>query len=299
MNNERGRESRLEHAIDRAVQEMMHVDPRPGLRGRVLHRLNDPPARRSWIGAGAFAAAALVLMVALVSIFDRTSELPPASPGQAAAQPSAPSGEIPIAPGAQAADAAATNTPPPAAAGTAKVLEPKPESIFGPRTNQVRGASAPVPRGAEARGGTAVAPQQDANPPAEARKGESLSAGAQTANVKLDVTIVDQREGIQVTPKTVSVVTADRHWGRTRSKDGDAVLIVEAQPHIQPDGRIRVSLTLEYRPSPAGSETQPIPMVNKTVTAMLEDGKLMTVSQTADPTSNRTVKVDVRATLVK
>jgi len=50
MNNEfswsAAREARIDRAIDRAVREMMQVEPPPGLRRRVLARLNDADERR-------------------------------------------------------------------------------------------------------------------------------------------------------------------------------------------------------------------------------------------------------------
>ena len=53
MNNEfswnAAREARVDRAIDRAVREMMQVDPPPGLRRRVLARLNDSTERRSYL----------------------------------------------------------------------------------------------------------------------------------------------------------------------------------------------------------------------------------------------------------
>ncbi len=39
-------DARLDRAIDRAVREMMQVDPAPGLRRRVLSRINAPVERR-------------------------------------------------------------------------------------------------------------------------------------------------------------------------------------------------------------------------------------------------------------
>jgi len=38
-------ETRLDRAIDRAVRDMMHVDPRPGFRRRVLARLDPEPVQ--------------------------------------------------------------------------------------------------------------------------------------------------------------------------------------------------------------------------------------------------------------
>jgi len=81
MNNERSlNDARLDRAIDRAVREMMQVDPMPGLRRRVLSRINAPaerPAAPTW--RYAFAAAALAAVVLSVTLMPGHME-PPAPP---------------------------------------------------------------------------------------------------------------------------------------------------------------------------------------------------------------------------
>jgi hypothetical protein len=61
-------EREVDAAIDRAVREIMSVEPRPGFRRRVLERLTGaPPARRTWarVTVGMTAAAAATLIAAL------------------------------------------------------------------------------------------------------------------------------------------------------------------------------------------------------------------------------------------
>jgi hypothetical protein len=60
-------DSSLDRAIDRAVRKMMHVDPPPGLRRRVLSHL-DPRAaeRRLLVPRYAWGAAALVILIVAV-----------------------------------------------------------------------------------------------------------------------------------------------------------------------------------------------------------------------------------------
>ena len=75
MNNDsswdHGGESPLDRAIDRAVREMMHVDPPPGLRRRVLSRLEPPVARRPlFLPRYVFATAALAILI-VAAIFLR------------------------------------------------------------------------------------------------------------------------------------------------------------------------------------------------------------------------------------
>ncbi len=61
------REARLDRAIDRAVREMMQVDPPSGFRRRVVARLNDPGQRRAPL-LPRFAFAAVALVVVLLSV---------------------------------------------------------------------------------------------------------------------------------------------------------------------------------------------------------------------------------------
>lgn len=71
----------LDDAIDRAVQELVCADPRPGLRRRVLDRLNAPPARRSWI------PRLLVPVGAIASVVMLAILLKPAPPSPPVTQP--------------------------------------------------------------------------------------------------------------------------------------------------------------------------------------------------------------------
>jgi hypothetical protein len=71
-------ESRLDRAIDRAVRDMMHVDPHPGFRSRVLARLEPEPARFAMVMRLAIVAGALAVLVLGVMVIrpDRRSDLP-------------------------------------------------------------------------------------------------------------------------------------------------------------------------------------------------------------------------------
>src|SRR5712672_2170190 len=65
----------------------------------------------------------------------------------------------------------------------------------------------------------------------------------QPVNVKIDVTIADQREGAAPLKKTVSVVTGDNMSGFIRtqaaySSAGEVWLNVDAEPEILTDGKI-------------------------------------------------------------
>jgi hypothetical protein len=87
MNNEfswsAAREARIDRAIDRAVREMVQIDPPPGLRRRVLSRLNDSTGRRSYLSPRyAFAAMAIAVLAIFFTVMrDRVEPpVPPKAP---------------------------------------------------------------------------------------------------------------------------------------------------------------------------------------------------------------------------
>jgi len=63
---ERTEDRRLDAAIDRAVRDLMSVEPRSDLRGRVLEAIERPRRRFSWTWVLAPAAAVAILVIAVV-----------------------------------------------------------------------------------------------------------------------------------------------------------------------------------------------------------------------------------------
>jgi hypothetical protein len=135
-------------------------------------------------------------------------------------------------------------------------------------------------------------------------------ADGQPVNIRLDLTITDQRGEAAAISKTVSMTLADRYNGRIRTQ-GDVrtpmglrsvILNVDCQASIIPrESRARVMLTIEYRPVAAETENESstTPNINESLTVILDDGKPMVVSQSADPVTNRKVKVEAKITLLK
>jgi hypothetical protein len=132
---------------------------------------------------------------------------------------------------------------------------------------------------------------------------------AQLANVRLELTISDQQGTAAAVTKTVTMVMADRGQGRIRTQ-GDIrtpqgyrpiTLNVDAIPEFTRDGRVRVQFTLEYRPTVGEGTTVETAQTNisETLTVLLEDGKPLVVSQSADPYTDRKVKVELKATILK
>jgi hypothetical protein len=141
-----------------------------------------------------------------------------------------------------------------------------------------------------------TAAAQEAQPkPAEPQPPRTPS---QAANVRIELTITDQRSDGQTPPKTVTLLVEDRQNARLRTGRGNAALNLDARPEIVREGRVRVMVTLEYTPQD-GPERQTQPPIQESVTALLEDGKPLVISQSADPMTDRKVRVEVKATVVR
>ena len=137
--------SPLDRAIDRAVRKMMHVDPPPGLRRRVLSRLDSRAAgRRLFVPQYAWGAAALVILIVGV-LFTRDHRTEPVA---VVPQPSVVAGE---APPTREISAAPSQTP---VAGGRTPTSPSPSritreaipmphiaNVFGTRTASVSAAA--------------------------------------------------------------------------------------------------------------------------------------------------------------
>jgi hypothetical protein len=136
-------------------------------------------------------------------------------------------------------------------------------------------------------------------------------------NVRLEITITDQRGDGPPIVKTVTKTVADRSWIRIRTgadvqtKLGfrPVVLNIDSFPRVlpmpgqpsQPSSKLKVDLTIDYRPvaGEADSEKSTTPSINESLTIILEDGKSIVISQSADPATDRKVKVEAKATILK
>jgi hypothetical protein len=134
-------------------------------------------------------------------------------------------------------------------------------------------------------------------------------------NVKIDVTVTDQRGGTAVPlKKTITIVVADAMDGRIRSSaestNGFSMpLNVDAEPEILNDGKIRLRLNLQYDlPTATGGEERSLPtsvgalrrtQLQENLALVLENDKVMVVAQSADPIGDRQVTVEVKATILR
>ena len=165
----------------------------------------------------------------------------------------------------------------------------------------------PVPPPAPPAPGAILAPPTPAIPPAP-----PLPPG-RDVNVQLEFTITDQSGSGAPDKKTVSMIAADGTMSRVRSYAGTRVpqkggppspilLNVDARPRILKNDGVQIELTIEYRPLPAASQSNPEPEashLNQSMTVILQNGRPMVVSQAADPVTDRKIVVEAKATVLK
>jgi hypothetical protein len=136
-------------------------------------------------------------------------------------------------------------------------------------------------------------------PPAAAQPSQPVrSTAAQLANIRIELTIAEQRSDTSGTPKIVTMVVEDRQSGRIRTGRGNTNLNVDGRAEILREGRIRVVLSVEYAPQDGPERAAPMPVL-ESITALLEDGKPLVVSQSADPSGDRKVRLELKATIVR
>lgn len=317
MSNQHEPGTHLDVAIDRAVRRMMSAEPRANLRRRVMSRLDEPATAAAWWPRLGLAAATMAAIVLTILYMTPTPNRPATQPVDIMAQ--APGPVMPpsdVASDVVASDVADPMPPPdPAAAqaarGSAARVERLPESprvdaVFGRRADG-RVAAATVDAPAVERealpeieplqvpmlAATVAAEAQDPPPAQEAKPAQAAESqpGAPVQNIRIDVALTEEGEGAAA-PKAVSMLVANREMGRVRSGGSGVVLNVDARPSIAPDGRVRLTLTLEY--SPGG-----VAQMSQSLTTMLTSGTPLVVSQSADPGSTRRVIAEVTATILK
>ena len=159
------------------------------------------------------------------------------------------------------------------------------------------------------------APQLAAQPGAPAgapRFAPAEQAGSQPArgprNIRLDLTITDTYTG-EVSVKTVTMLIESGQNGMIRTSNrlpsGHSVgLNVDALAQLVSTSSIRVRVTFEYTPAQTAAEadvatdrTAPA-QLHESLSVILQNGEKLTVSQSADPATDRKVTVELTATLM-
>ena len=160
-------------------------------------------------------------------------------------------------------------------------------------------------------------------PPSNALPPSAVSAQQQNeiapfVNVRLDLTILDQVASAAPARKTVTMYIADRSGanvrttGRMLTREGwrDVLINVDARPTIirGKNDSVRVDLGLEYRPMAAQASQAPEDLreanvqptaLKQNVVTILDSGKPILISQAADPSSDRRISVELKATIEK
>lgn len=178
-----------------------------------------------------------------------------------------------------------------------------PESKRKPRAASVDQAPpAPPAPNAPATPSRPPTPPAAPAPPPPPRKGQPI-------NIKVEVMITDQRASAAPVKKTVSVIVGDQQSGMIRSESlipniGSVPLHIDAEPEILADGKIRLRLGLNYDlpiESNPGAAPERIAKtsIRETLALILESGKPLLATQSADPVGDRQVMVEVKATVLK
>jgi hypothetical protein len=119
----------------------------------------------------------------------------------------------------------------------------------------------------------------------------------QLLNIQLDIRIVEDASGQPSVTKTVTLTVADRQSGSSRAVDrspeGVGILNVDVYPVVQKNGHILTRIGLEYQ------NMKEQPSVQMRAQPLLESGKMLRVSRSASATGDRTVTVDVTATVLR
>jgi hypothetical protein len=173
-------------------------------------------------------------------------------------------------------------------------------------------APAPAEKAAPQKATPAATPK-----PATDKDAKAIAEPFLPINVRIELTITDQRGDGPPVVKAVSMIASDKSWSRIRTS-GDVrtpmgvlpvILNVDARPWLfaKDSNRARVELTIEYRPSgavmqvPTGNSEpdKTTPNINESLSVVLDDAKPMLISQSADPVTDRRVKVEVKATILR
>jgi hypothetical protein len=174
-----------------------------------------------------------------------------------------------------------------------------------PRQPGARGAAPPAETPRPRVAGT---PESAAAPPSTAVALERRREG-QPINVKVDLTLTDQRGASAPIKRTVTVLAADGYTGSIRTQSqvlqvGAVPLNVDASPTLLADGKIRVAINLQYDwPAPTETNSSRGTVISTSLhdqlMMILDSGKAMIVAQSADPVGERQVTVEVKATVLR
>jgi hypothetical protein len=178
---------------------------------------------------------------------------------------------------------AAPVTPAPAPAPAPPAPARAPRAVQAPRP--VTQAPRPVPPG------SVPAP---AAPPTVAIE---PNQPGQLVNIQIDITLTSEGGAQPLSRKTVTLTLADKQEGSVRSMDRgpgpQGSLNVDARPVMQSNGRVLTRVGLEF------SGGDDVPFVQVRAQPLLESGRALRISRAVSPKTDRTVTVEVTATVLR
>lgn len=137
-------------------------------------------------------------------------------------------------------------------------------------------------------------------PPPQAQLLPPKKIRGRDVNVQIELTITEHQGGAPGEKRVVSMIVADAAFGRIRSTASqDVKLNIDATPTMLDNDRIALELTIEYIPiTPEGATRRPAGLLEM-LTVILQNGKPLQISQAADPTIDRRITAEVRASVMK
>jgi hypothetical protein len=208
------------------------------------------------------AVAVTTIVFALIAITGASAQQPPAAP---------------IAPVPAPAPVAPAPAPAPAPPGSAKAVR----SPQAPRPVTRGSAPSPAPA-APAPPGTFVTVEP--NQP------------GQLVNIQIDIALVSEGGAQPAARKTVTLTLADKQEGSVRSMDrgtdSPGSLNVDA-PVMQANGLVLTRIGLEF------SGGDDVPFVQVRAQPLLQSGRALRISRAVSPKTDRSVVVEVTATVLK
>jgi hypothetical protein len=158
-------------------------------------------------------------------------------------------------------------------------------------------AQAPVPQPGAKTTQTTPTPQA---PVTQVVPGPPKKIRGRDVNVQIELTITEHQGGAAGEKRVVSMIVADAAFGRIRSTASqDVKLNIDATPTLLDNDRIALELTIEYIPvTPEGAARRPAGLLEM-LTVILQNGKPLQISQAADPTIDRRITAEVRASVMK
>jgi hypothetical protein len=158
-------------------------------------------------------------------------------------------------------------------------------------------AQAPVPQPGAKTTQTTPTPQA---PVTQVVPGPPKKIRGRDVNVQIELTITEHQGGAAGEKRVVSMIVADAAFGRIRSTASqDVKLNIDATPTMLDNDRIALELPIEYIPiTPEGAARRPAGLLEM-LTVILQNGKPLQISQAADPTIDRRITAEVRASVMK